>query len=250
MTSPDAIEETSTLTVSSPEISGPVGSSTPRYAQSTSPGPTSFQSSPQKKLPRLLGTERIKLADDVASRADIETHAQPSSNTSNGHFSTRSSLLPPALRRLSSGRSQQAIEAESVRARFQEATRDENVSGPSTSKTMQSMPLRLPSAQQDLRRLRSEIIDPRPRRDTRTIPTNVGWSGRDRTGTALSADSRRSIISGGVSQSRALAHEVLQEAKTDAVHRRRQEDKHMMSKFSNASKSWRNWFMKASTNVD
>jgi hypothetical protein len=62
--------------------------------------------------------------------------------------------------------------------------------------------------------------------------------------------SRNSGASGVISQSRALAHEVLQEEREQAIERRRAEDKKMMQKFANSRKAWRNWFMKAPDNQD
>lgn len=100
-----------------------------------------------------------------------------------------------------------------------------------------------------LRRVRSEILDASEKRKVRrpTIlspPKTAPMRGRS---TSAATSTTRA---GEISQTRALAHEVIAEELSEAVARRQQEDSRMLTKARHAKRSWRSWFFKAPDDAD
>ena len=220
-----------------------------QHSQITYNSNSRISASPRRVL---QGTERIRLAEDIANKAELGQPGQSSLGipTTGNRSQFSLSQIP---RTASSGQIQNVAISNNISAGSQGSHTVGDEQAPAIDRVVQ--PYAEPEQSlQAVRRTQSEIIEPgdydQTRRHTLVIPVSAASDGRERSGTVFSAGSRPSHPGGEVSQSQALAHEVLQEAKTDAMHRQNQEAKHKRSKILNASKSWRNWFMKAPDNVD
>lgn len=220
-------------------------------------GRTSLRSarspSPRKKQ-RLVGSEKIRVASDIASRYVAETGApnndplRPSlSRLSNYSSSSSRRVMSPSP--IASPNFGLGVPPSSPDLpRFQ---RSASVAQGQTVPPSSPAPAAEPAA--ELRRVRSEILDPSEKRQVRRRPTLVLTpapeeleSGRGRSESNATRGSKTPLVS----QSRALAHEVIQEEREQAVERRKQEDKRMLSKISNSRSRIRNLFYKAPDDAD
>lgn len=220
---------------------------------------TVFSTSPRKPS-RPSGHERIRLAQDVPQRQPSGSlTANPLALVLSRTTSALSATSPqgslPSSMPATVPTSAALLDAEEGPARFQRSASVGNVLSPEVPNILAPHVTYGDLRPLKLRRAHSEVLDPIDRdqvtrRDTLALPVPNTAPVAPTRGRSHSAVSRNSGASGVISQSRALAHEVLQEEREQAIERRRAEDKKMMQKFANSRKAWRNWFMKAPDNQD
>lgn len=194
----------------------------------------------QRRTSRLYsGTERIRIPEELKSR-----HLMASSD--DGSPMTENDTPPLTVRSQRSPAVQPA--SPPVGSTTQSSSLPRSMSAMHTLYPP-AMNVNAADRPSDLRRVRSEILDPlekrRARRATILSPSKTVHN-RDRSTSGGTMASRN----GEISQSRALAHEAIAEERTEAVARRKQEDELMQTKAKRAKRSWTGWFFKAPDDAD
>jgi hypothetical protein len=211
------------------------------------------QSPSPRRRQRLVGSEKIRVASDIASRYGTETE-DPDSSMRPPLTSGTSQSSSGSLRRMASP---SPIPSPNFVGQSLGLPPSPNVPHIQRSASVAQTPgleHHQPIYQTDaeLRRVRSEILDPAERQQVRRRPTLVLTPApvdqplRGRSDSNATRTSKTPLVS----QSRALAHEVIQEERQQAVERRKQEDKRMLSKISNSRSRIRNLFYKAPDDAD
>lgn len=206
-----------------------------------------------RKNQRLVGSEKIRVASDIASRYPAEPEEDDSpvrpslsrlSRNSSGSLRRVASPSPVSSPVVGLG----VPPASLGLPRFQ---RSASIAQAQT--VIKTEPAPDMQTDAEIRRVRSEIIDPALKRQVRRRPTLVltpapdaAEYGRGRSESNATKGSKTPLVS----QSRALAHEVIQEERQQAVERRHKEDRRMLSKISNSRSRIRNLFYKAPDDVD
>ena len=248
-------------------------SPTSRRSQRT-PSFGGFSSSPRRRRTRYDGSERIRIASEVANRHAPSESAAPASNslpspqlvdrsTSRGsstptESSGASTVSPNGNMTFSPSRALLSPGEREMSSRPQRSVSVAQLQNDKVSDTL--APARAPDG---LRRVSSEIIDPveksaerAQRRPTLVLPpaplaapmspTPTTGGNRGRSGSNVSGGSKTPVVS----QNRALAHEVMQEEREQAEQRRKVEDKRKQSKLSHSRSRIRNIFYKAPDDQD
>lgn len=195
-----------------------------------------------RRVSRLYdGSERIRVPEEVKLRQASESLEDSTSAPSTG-------ASPAAARRQPSFTPSVVLSPDETSSQSNSLPRSASVSNPPPplSSTIHSQTNPQPG---DLRRARSEILDPSEKRRARR-PTILSTPRTATVRERSTSDATSGSRSAEISQTRALAHEAILEERREAVARRQQEDNRMLSKAKHAKRSWRNWFFKAPDDAD
>lgn len=204
-----------------------------------SPGPLSGKRRPSRIL---VGSEKIRLAEELRNRytAEEEEVLQPVSGSS---MPADSSILGSRTRAATT-----SIGSIRLTTGAPKLPRSASVAQVSASDRQSVL---APDVHPDeLRRVKSEIIDPREKMNAqRASVSNVftPHSIRERSGSGATRG-HSTDAKGQVSQSRALAHEAISEERREAVQRRQKEDQRILSRIRHAGR-WPRWFVRAQSNA-